>query len=70
MRDWDEIRPRFEPWVSWKGRKRFSLLDIQCEVSFLGICWLGIEVVIFRKPFDYDLFFCILGFGFRVVSGE
>ena len=65
----DEL-PKIETFNGWKLGNRGIMLDIQIEVSFFGIYLLAIEAVIFHKSFDYDLFFCLLGFGFSASSGD
>ena len=69
MRDWDEIRPRLELRRSWGSyRPHHCLLEIQCEVSFFGVCWVGIDVLILKNPFGYDIFFCLFGFGIGLTN--
>ena len=54
---------------SWKHKQRYNiLLDIQSELTVLGHCLFGIEIVIWYKPFGYDLYFGL--FGFSVTSDD
>jgi len=55
---------------SWGRGRNHVVLDFQFEVVILEIKLIGLEVVLYHSPFDFDLGFGILGLSISFSSCE